>query len=530
STPETQCDKMQNVKKSTNETLPQFMYKLQNLFTGVEIETGQELVDSTKLTRLRGALPKVDVQFLREKFPTNLTYDQLVTRVNEYFSSAMDRECYERFVKQYRMLNAPEKVDGYAHNDLKTVDTVVDAMEEAPSVQEGKSSKRGKKPKKATKNVVANEATANFGGSVGSGSCRRCNSNGHTAENCTSENLSIFRGRCYTCADTSHQANKCTKDKSKLVCQRCLLGGHVADVCRVKWSFIPKSHHPDPSSSGVSQPPQPSGKFETTVNQKKEATDVSANSNLCEIGDTQMEKAEIGEIYECQTKAVSWLDLKKGMIYAKFKVFCGNPYETVDMCGLLDTGANLSIIDNHTVEEMVRKKAGRVAKLPQPLTCTMADGSRQVITHAWHCMVQQLTKPVDGVGQYVQSGREARFIILKTIKKDKVLIGRDQFEDFGFVIGKMINCHHEKDCLLTDPSQVNKVMVEDPHRVVIHCDHVKSQMADVADEINATKVYESKTYEGRMASLEWRSSQRPHKAFKAAVKRAKRLEYSLKRR
>ncbi|EER17034.1 hypothetical protein Pmar_PMAR012762, partial [Perkinsus marinus ATCC 50983] len=45
STPETQCDKMQNVKKSTNETLPQFMYKLQNLFTGVEIETGQELVD-----------------------------------------------------------------------------------------------------------------------------------------------------------------------------------------------------------------------------------------------------------------------------------------------------------------------------------------------------------------------------------------------------------------------------------------------------------------------------------------------------
>ncbi|EER01222.1 hypothetical protein Pmar_PMAR002503, partial [Perkinsus marinus ATCC 50983] len=165
STPETQCDKMQNVKKSTNETLPQFMYKLQNLFTGVEIETGQELVDSTKLTRLRGALPKVDVQFLREKFPTNLTYDQLVTRVNEYFSSAMDRECYERFVKQYRMLNAPEKVDGYAHNDLKTVDTVVDAMEEAPSVQEGKSSKRGKKPKKATKNVVANEATANFGGS-----------------------------------------------------------------------------------------------------------------------------------------------------------------------------------------------------------------------------------------------------------------------------------------------------------------------------------------------------------------------------
>ncbi|KAF4678407.1 hypothetical protein FOZ60_016773 [Perkinsus olseni] len=404
------------------------------------------------------------------------------------------------------MLNAPEKVDGYAHDDLKTVDTVVDAMEEAPSVQEGKSSKRGKKPKKATKGVVANEAaTGSSGGPVGSGSCRRCNSNGHTAENCTSENLSIFRGRCYTCADTSHQANKCTKDKSKLVCKRCLLGGHVADVCRVKWSFIPKSHHPDPSSSGVSQPPQPSGKFETTINQKKEATDVSANSNLCETGDTQMEKAEIGEIYECQTKAVSWLDLRKGMIYAKFKVFCGNPYETVDMCGLLDTGANLSIIDNHTVEEMVRKRAGRVAKLPQPLTCTMADGSRQVLTHAWHCMVQQLTKPVDGVGQYVQSGREARFIILKTIKKDKVLIGRDQFEDFGFVIGKMINCHHEKGCLLTDPSQVNKVMIEDLHRVVIHCDHAESQMTDAADEINATKVYESKTYEDDLCVLtsEW---------------------------
>ncbi|KAF4647360.1 hypothetical protein FOL47_004707, partial [Perkinsus chesapeaki] len=239
----------------------------------------------------------------------------------------------------------------------------------------------------------------------------------------------------------------CPKDKTKLVCKRCLLGGHVTECCRVKWLFIPKSQHGDGAITGVAQPPQPSGNFVTTVNQKKESESASAKSNLCvtensQVGEAKAEESE--EIYECETKAVSWLNLKKGMIYAKFKVFCDNPYETVDMCGLLDTGANLSIIDNHTVDEMLRKKAGRIVKLPQPLTCTMADGTKQVLTHAWHCMVQQLTKVDDGVGKLVQSAREAKFIILKTVTKDKILIGRDQFEEFGFVIGKMLNCHDDK--------------------------------------------------------------------------------------
>ncbi|KAF4647217.1 hypothetical protein FOL47_004903, partial [Perkinsus chesapeaki] len=50
------------------------------------------------------------------------------------------------------------------------------------------------------------------------------------------------------------------------------------------------------------------------------------------------------------------------------------------------------------------------------------------------------------------------------------------------------------------------------------------------NELNATKVYEAKSYEGRVASLEWRSSQRPPRSFKPAMKRAKRLEFSLRRR
>ncbi|KAF4654241.1 hypothetical protein FOL47_010081 [Perkinsus chesapeaki] len=116
--PEAESDKMQNLKKSDKESFPEFMRRLQSAFFNVEVETGQCMVDSTKMTRMRGALPEADIQFIRSKFPRDIKFDQLVTRMGEYFSNELDKKNYETFIRSYSQLWSNDINGGYSHANL----------------------------------------------------------------------------------------------------------------------------------------------------------------------------------------------------------------------------------------------------------------------------------------------------------------------------------------------------------------------------------------------------------------------------
>ncbi|KAF4720315.1 hypothetical protein FOZ62_014662, partial [Perkinsus olseni] len=222
----------------SQETLPEFMRKLQSAFFNVEVETGQKMVDSTKLTRLRGALPEVDVQFLRSRFPRDLTFDQLVTRVGEYFSNDLDKKSYETFARSYAQLWPTDVSGGYSHANLSVANT---------------------QPKRG---------------------CWRCNVPGHTAAKCRAPLTKVVSGRCYKCGYSNHSSNDCKADPKKLNCARCHKKGHVASVCRTDWNKI--NAKTDDKAALPQPPPQPVGEYVTKMQYTTEpsATNSGQQANV----------------------------------------------------------------------------------------------------------------------------------------------------------------------------------------------------------------------------------------------------------
>ncbi|KAF4722033.1 hypothetical protein FOZ62_017279, partial [Perkinsus olseni] len=216
SAPETESDRLQSARKSQSESLSDYLQRLQGLIYNVEMETGQTMVESTRIARLYGSLPRVDVQFLRKEFSRDLTFDQLVTRVGEYFKNPLDRESYEVFVRQYKMSSSssstPEKTGGFSHVDLKAVEPEEDGAQrptEDVTATTGGSRKAKKKKKMKSKHGKGEESVQAV-----ATVCTRCNVAGHSAAYCRSDAADIVKNRCYVCSDKSHRANQCPKDKS----------------------------------------------------------------------------------------------------------------------------------------------------------------------------------------------------------------------------------------------------------------------------------------------------------------------------
>ncbi|KAF4699609.1 hypothetical protein FOZ62_019575, partial [Perkinsus olseni] len=153
---------------------------------------------------------------------------------------------------------------------------------------------------------------------------------------------------------------------------------------------------------------------------------------------------------------------------------------------------------------------------------TLADNSSKLLTKRWRCFVKQAT--VDG--QVVW--KLLSFNVMANTHHPGLIIGRNQFKLLGYVIGKKVRCDKgQSACVLNNSMNDKMVKKIDSDDISVECCH-----ANVGDacSINPKSNIEFKEYVGRMATLEWRSSKRPSRSYHAAVKRAKRLEYTLNKR
>ncbi|KAF4649827.1 hypothetical protein FOL47_001704, partial [Perkinsus chesapeaki] len=515
SAPETESDKLQAAKKGSSEVLPDYLQRLQGLIYSVELETGQTMVESTRTARLYGSLPRVDVQFLRKEFSKDLTFDQLVTRVGEYFKNPLDKESYDVFVRQYKMttssLATPDKVGGYSHADLKAVESV----DKEPHEPSSGAAATGGNRKSGKKKVKSKFSNADESVKAVSTSCTRCGVVGHAAVSCRNENQDFVKGRCYSCGDKSHRANQCPKDKTKLACERCSLKGHLAEVCRLPWQLISsvKSATGSNAKNGREQPPQPVGEFSTTVGYKAGGGDTSSQP-------ANGQTAAAVQWENCETQSIAKLDLSKGLLYACVKVF-SKTSEPVILQGLLDTGASISFVDTKLAHDYVAKGVGMVEKLAKPFACKLAESSVRYVDSVWKCNIEQSIR--NGTSGWTA----VQFYLMPNIQHPGAIIGRDLFETFGYCVGKLRSCSGSTLCLMeADPYLASLSPEESSTRMVTACVHgTESEV-----ECKAIDKVEYKSYEGRMAKLEWRGEVRPPRSFGPAVKRAQRLEHSLRKK
>ncbi|KAF4740130.1 hypothetical protein FOZ63_013782, partial [Perkinsus olseni] len=160
----------------------------------------------------------------------------------------------------------------------------------------------------------------------------------------------------------------------------------------------------------------------------------------------------------------------------------------------------------------------------------LADGTVRYMSKAWKCFVKQVSKQGNIVWKLLT------FILMGGIGKPGIIIGRNQFKILGFAVTRSVLCNDEQHCVVDDEQAEKMVGLDEDLSVCCQHAHllpdkILSTEGDIVNTVKkGSKVYETKLYQGRMAALDWKSKDRPPRSYHAAVKRAERLEFSLRKR
>ncbi|KAF4683648.1 hypothetical protein FOZ60_008812 [Perkinsus olseni] len=407
------------------------------------------MVDATKMTRMRSALPEADVQFLREHFDRDLNYDSLVIRVTEYFSNPLDRKQYETFVRNYNAIWKSDKTTGYSNVDVNWVETDNDQKMVTPTAPDSEKSDKGNQMKSGgyqQSNTASAESKNN---------CMRCGESGHTSPFCTADYVMRSR-RCFNCGKEGHRAAFYVVPRSSLRCKRCGQTGHVSWLCRRPWSQVLSMKNSTgndggkPAGSEPPKPKQPVGEYttkmvyETSAPTTETVAFVAGGGN----GGSQTESPTESPIEQklstisCEAQTIADMKLEDGFVTATLEVY--SPHELVKVEGLLDTGASVGFIREDFAESLVSRGAGNVVNTPSKVRVKLADGTVRYMDKAWKCFVRQTSKQGNIVWKLLI------FILMGGIGKPGIIIGRNQFKILGFAITRPVLCNDEQRCVVDD--------------------------------------------------------------------------------